>query len=90
MNLSEVILWTLIGYLFGTIIGGENEGVPGRFHWQWFIDKTSLHLHHWLIASMFLFVYISLDGEKESIYGFLIGCIIHGLGYNDWYVIIED
>jgi hypothetical protein len=87
--MMEFILGIFFGYMFGVFIGGKKEGQPGRLHFQQFIDKTGLHLHHWLIFLIILIIYIVVhDNRYNIIEGFLVGGIIHGLTYNDWYKII--
>ena len=85
----EFVTGSLAGYLFGCFIGGKKEGEPGRIHWEWFIQKTNIHLHHWIIFTILLIVYMCMN-DRPSYYitGFLSGGIIHGLTYNDWYKII--
>jgi hypothetical protein len=79
----------LSGYLFGCFIGGKTEGEPGRLHFEWFIQNTRVHLHHWLVFLIILIIYIlSYKGNSSFIKGFLIGGITHGLTYDDWYEII--
>ena len=86
----EFILGVLMGYLFGVFIGGEKEGDIGRIHWEWFIQKTRIHLHHWMVFSMLLLIYATMcDNMNMFIQGVLAGGIIHGLTYDDWYKIIK-
>lgn len=85
----EFISGILCGYLFGCFIGGKKEGEPGNIHFEWFIQKTKLHIHHWIIFSLLLIIYFCFCNTNMFITGFLSGGIIHGFTYNDWYKIIH-
>lgn len=82
--LFELLFFISLGYSFGVFIGGKEEGDKGRIHWEWFIKKTNIHLHHWIIFSFVLLCNIS-----PRVNYFSIGVIIHGLNYNDWYKVLE-
>lgn len=80
---------TLLGYKFGEFIGGNSAGEKGRLHWEWWLRVTKLHIHHWIIMLILLILYIMFaDSPSLVIIGFLLGGVIHGLTYNDWYKII--
>jgi len=79
----------ILGYVFGVFIGGKSEGERGRIHFEWFLQKTRLHIHHWIVFLLLLILYMYIYGSMDIISGFFIGGIIHGLTYNDWYKIIE-
>lgn len=83
------VLGNILGYLVGCFIGGKKEGEPGRIHFEWFIQKTKLHIHHWMVFSILLILYMYFcDNPDMFITGFLTGGIVHGFTYNDWYKII--
>lgn len=84
----NLILSGILGYLFGDFIGGKKTGEPGRLHWEWFIKNCKIHLHHWIIMSLNLLIYICFGGDKELIIGFLLGGTIHGLTYSDRFKIL--
>lgn len=69
------------GVVFSIIISGKSEGKKGLIHWQYFIDMTGFHIHHWMI--MLIILIISHSYEYQLVNGFLIGGIIHGLTYDD-------
>lgn len=97
----SIIFGFAAGYGFGQFIGGEKEGVKGRVHWEWFLRKTRLHIHHWIIFLFLLLINIIMYDVANQIYekrmsrsqsvilGFFIGGLIHGLTYDDWYKIIH-
>ena len=97
----DVLFGCILGFLFGKLISGAKEGEPGLIHWGWFIKKTNLHLHHWMICSVLLFIYLMYVGPPKAncvrskyaddlIVGFLFGCIAHGLTYKDRFDIIQS
>ena len=50
--------------------------------------KDWIHIHHWLWSSILIAVLFFLNIRDLLLYGFLIGSIIQGLTYKDWYIII--
>lgn len=88
MDFIQILLSIYIGYLFGNAIGGKQAGERGLIHWEWFIGKTKIHLHHWFIMLIILMLYLMFIGNNEVIIGFLIGGISQGLSYDDWYKFI--
>lgn len=71
------------------------------FHWvcpsdcpsQWNrfrVGTTTLHLHHWLQCTLGLLVMACIPVLRESavLTGFLVGGLVHGLTYPDWYRVV--
>ena len=92
--ISEILpIGLSCGYGFGAFIGGETEGVQGRLHWEFFLNTTKIHLHHWIVMSFVLIIYLTFiepcyKTYNQLIIGFLLGGIIHGLSYTDRFKII--
>ena len=84
-----LLVGILIGYLFGKYIGGKKEGDEGLIHWGWFMRTFKIHLHHWIIMSVILCVYLVVLCDYVGcdvnmlIIGFLLGGIMQGLTYSD-------
>lgn len=90
-NLVILGISSIVGYKFGEFIGGKTEGERGRLHWEWRLQDTTFHLHHWIVMSLLLIAYMLFVKQNEYdmlITGFLLGGIIHGLTYKDWNKII--
>ena len=86
----DLIVGALLGYLFGWFISGKKEGEPGLIHWEWSVRNTCIHLHHWLVFTILLIIYANLNVViYPPVAGFLLGGIVHGLTYSDWYVFIS-
>ena len=56
------------------------------------IRDHMIHLHHWIIHILCLIVlsFIPKLRDNSFVVGFLVGGIVHGLTYDDWYVIYEN
>ncbi len=88
----EIFTGMLIGYLIARFSSGE-EGYPGRIKSIVFnIGNRKAHLHHWLIALIFMpmiIAYNFLPFPKLFATGFLGGLIFQGItSFNDWYRIL--
>ena len=88
MNIYILILGIIIGFLVAKICCGKKAGDPGLFRLRFNLKKYIVHLHHWLLASIGLIILILLNFYNNIIYGILIGLIIQGLTYKDFYKII--
>ena len=88
-NQTNLIIGGLIGYLFGNFIGGSEAGERGRLHWDWFLNTCKIHLHHWIIMSVLLIIYLQwFCGDNLLVIGVLFGGIAHGLSYSDRFKIL--
>jgi len=65
---------------------GNKTEKQGRFKSLKFsLKKYYIHLHHGFIWSIILLLFYIIDFYNSLIYGFLIGLIVQGLTYNDFY-----
>ena len=84
-----LILTAIIGFTFAEVLSGKFEGHHGR--WKSIRIKVkdyTVHVHHWLYASFALaFMPSGLDG-RNFIEAFLVGVIVQGLTYTDFYKIV--
>ncbi len=88
MNIFIIILGIIIGFLVAKFYSGKKEGDPGLFRLKFNTKKYTIHLHHWLLATLTLIILFPFNFYNNIIYGFLIGLIIQGLTYKDFYKII--
>ena len=89
MNIYLLILGLLIGFFVARFDSGKKEGNEGSLKSiQFNVGKYRIHIHHWFIASIILIILIMLDFYNDLIYGLLIGLIIQGLTYRDFYKFI--
>lgn len=87
---SRFFIGLISGYIFGNYIGGEREGEPGRIHWEFFLNTFKIHLHHWIVMSVLLIIYLlCIQNNDTIIIGFLLGGITQGLTYSDRFKITQ-
>jgi hypothetical protein len=89
MNFLILSTGVIFGYLIATLCSGGKEGKQARFKSLTFKTKNYIiHLHHWFIASIGLAILIFFNFYNNFIYGLLVGVIIQGLTYKDFYRLI--
>lgn len=90
MNISILIVNIFVGYFIAWFFAGSKKGEQREFKSLKFpIRNYKIHLHHWFISSIFLITLLILNFYNDIIYGLLIGLIIQGLTYKDFYKIIK-
>ncbi len=85
MSLILPAMGFAIGFLIAWIFSGKKEGEKPRLILQ--TKKYNYHLHHWMIFLLILIILIAMGYRNEFIYGLVIGIIIQGLTYKDFYEI---
>ncbi len=79
----------VFGYLVAAFFSGEKEGRRGKFGSLIFKRKNYvIHLHHWFIAGIGLAILLSFNFYNDFIFGLLIGIVVQGLTYKDFYRLI--
>ncbi len=89
MNLLMIFIGASFGYFVSWFFSGKETGKQGRF--KSLIIKTEnyeIWLHHWFLSAIALTLLIFLDWYNGLIYGFLIGLIVQGLTYKNFYRIV--
>jgi hypothetical protein len=85
----SILLGALAGYLVAEYVAGKDEGEAGKVKSiRIRVKEYVLHVHHWLYASVALVVLPSDLGHKTLIEAFLVGIIIQGLTYSDFYKVV--
>jgi hypothetical protein len=87
--LSAAVGFLCAKYIAGEEVGAEAKIVKNRVR----IKNHVVHVHHWLYGSFFLiglhsFFATHPSSYEEIIYGFMIGVVIQGLTYPDFYRIV--
>lgn len=77
-----------LGYFFFKIFAGKYEGDKSKYSLRFSVGKYYIHLHHWFISFVLVIIFYFLNIHNFLIFGFLIGSIIQGLTYQDWYYFI--
>ncbi len=85
MGLILFALGIVIGFLIFEIFSGRKKGKMGASILILETRKHFYHLHHWFISLIILIILIISSVKNNFIYGFLIGAIIQGLTYKDFY-----
>lgn len=89
MKILILLLGIILGYYIAYVVAEKKSGKPGLIKSRIFkIKDYKIHLHHWVSSSIILIVLVLLDFYNDIIYGFLIGVIIQGLTYRDFYKIL--
>jgi hypothetical protein len=58
---------------------------------QILIGKTRLHLHHWFLSMLAIIFVSTIPRLRDNaiLLGIVVGCMLHGFMYKDWYVVIK-
>jgi hypothetical protein len=89
MSYYILILSILFGFLIAKYFSGKKEGEEGRIKSLKFnINKYTIHIHHWFFSLLLISLLAIIGVYNDIIYGFLIGLIIQGLTYKDFYKLI--
>jgi len=89
MNVYVVVFGVVIGFFIAKFFSGKKESKQGRIKSLKFdVKRYTVHLHHWFIALIILILLVALEFYNDLIYGILIGLIIQGLTYRDFYKIV--
>ena len=85
-----LILGVLVGFFLAEMLSGRREHEQGIIHSiAWDTKKYNIHIHHWIIALLALLVLVLLDYYNDVVYGLLLGILIQGLTYGDFYKVIR-
>jgi uncharacterized membrane-anchored protein len=85
----SLLLGGVAGYLVAEYFSGKDEGECGKVKSiRIKVKEYVLHVHHWLCASVALVVLPANLGHRTIIEAFLIGMIIQGLTYADFYKVV--
>ena len=77
---------TFYTYKYFCVYGETNTECPLQIN-----QIKNIHLHHWLIHSLLLYFsyYLKNDKLKYFYMGTNVGGVLHGLTYNDWYILLK-
>ncbi len=89
MNTGILTLGFASGFVLAQILSGEKEGEQGLLKsFKFDLKQYIVHLHHWIIAMTGLVVLMLLGIYSDLTYGVLIGLVVQGVAYRDFYRII--
>jgi hypothetical protein len=84
----------IAGYLSAKFFAGAETGAKGKFgNLRVKVKDRVVHVHHWLYASFLMMGFhhyftIHPWPHEAICYGFLIGVIVQGLTYRDFYRVV--
>jgi len=85
----DFIISAIVGFATAKIFSGKKEGKQGRIKpLQFQTKKYTTHIHHWLLGTIILGILLIFNYYNEIIFGFILGIILQGLTYKDFYKII--
>ena len=88
MNIPLLVVSVVVGFLITKFFSAKKEGQRSRFKSLKFrVGSRMLHIHHWLYGSIILLFLWYMGFYNDIVYGFLIGIIVQGLTYKDFYFI---
>ena len=79
----------IVGYALVSYTSGKSEGVQGRIRSLIIpVGQKRIHIHHWMWSLAIVAVLISVQFWHPIVYGFLLGIMLQGFSYKDFYKII--
>lgn len=78
----------ILGFLFWKFFAGKYEGDRPQRSFRFLVRNYWIHIHHWVWCAIFLIVLYISDIRNLFLYGVLVGSIIQGLTYRDWFLVI--
>ena len=88
MDLFVFVLGAILGFGFFKLFAGTYPGDKPERSIRIPIGPYFVHVHHWLISMVILVVLHVFDASLPLLDGLLIGSMLQGLTYSDWYRII--
>ena len=79
----------MLGYFLVSLIAGKRAQERGRVKsLKLKVKNYVFHIHHWFGSGIILGNLLVMNWYNAVVYGLLIGSIIQGLTYKDFYKII--
>jgi len=80
-----LIIGIIVGFTLFELFSGRKEGKVGIFILFLKTKKHAYHIHHWIVSLIILIILLSFSIKIPFLLGFLIGSIIQGWTYKDFY-----
>lgn len=84
----QFLISAILGFVFWKLFSGKHEGDKPARSFRPKIGKYRLHLHHWILGSILLMIFLIMKMLNPIILGLLVGSIIQGLLYKDRFIIM--
>ena len=89
MNILVLFGSSVFGYFLVSLIAGKKVQEIGRVKsLKVKVKNHVFHIHHWFGSGIILGNLVAINWYNAVVYGLLIGFIIQGLTYKDFYKII--
>ncbi|PIN75939.1 hypothetical protein COV17_03380 [Candidatus Woesearchaeota archaeon CG10_big_fil_rev_8_21_14_0_10_36_11] len=90
MNKLILLLGAICGFTISYFLSGKTEGQQGIIKSFIFtVGQYNVHIHHWIIALIILIALLYFGFYNDFVHGLLLGLIIQGLMYRDFYKFIS-
>lgn len=96
-NILPPVFGYLIGFFFSFITSGPGEGKEGVLKNIYIsLGSRTILLHHWIYSVVIVTLLVCIQAKFKFIpptiflfiISFLLGVIVQGLIYNDWYKVV--
>ncbi|MFA6908871.1 MAG: hypothetical protein WC289_03200 [Patescibacteria group bacterium] len=78
----------IVGYALVSYTSGKKEGARGRIpSLRIPVGDYYVHIHHWMWSLAIVAVLILVQFWHPIVYGFLLGIMLQGFSYKDFYKI---
>lgn len=78
----------ILGFFLSDYFSGRHTGDNIDRSFRFKAGKYIVHLHHWMWSAAVAAVCLAFEIYNPILLGFLLGSIIQGLTYKDWFLII--
>jgi len=87
---TQIFIGFLVGFFLSKLLAGKRTGERGLIKSIIIsFNNWKIHLHHWFLSSILLFFsFLDFIYLSQFFLGFLLGSLVQGLGYSDWYRLV--
>ena len=89
-RLIELVVGIIAGLLLCMSFCGGFHTCSKAYN-KFIIGGIMIHAHHWLLSmiSIVLLSFIPCLRDSGVLLGALVGCMIHGFVYHNWYIVMK-
>ncbi len=84
------VLTGAAGIVFWNGFAGRYEGDRLEHSLRIPVGRFYVHVHHWLYCLGIMAAFFALGLAGPGTCGFLVGSVVQGLTYRDWYLVVYD
>lgn len=91
IRLLYFIIAAAAGFIFWKFVSGKQEGEEGRLHSLRFrFGRYTFWFHHWVYSAITSIIFLLAGVRNPIIHGLLIGGIVQGLTYKDFFYVFFE